>query len=250
MNNTENEEKYNPDGIVWWKIGGATRRIAAYLWHNVPVGSTFTLAQVREATGTELQTQSDRRLRELREQGWRIVGYKDDPTLETHCYRLEICGNRVWLGEKNERDYVSAKIRRQVFFRDSNTCVICGVSAGESYPDRPELRARMTIGHRIPNQRLGEATLENLQTECARCNEAIRDLLDDPLAFEDVKNDIAALTSRELLTLQQWVTDGKRNFTNMEMLFSQIRYMSSNERNKVELFIQALVDEYHLVDPF
>jgi len=203
-------QQFADDGQLWWQKGGTTKKIASYLWFNVEIGSTFTMADVRKAVGIEEQTQSDRRLRELREQGWVITGYKDDSSLPMNTYRLEKRGQRIWLGEKLDRDVISNRLRREVFNRDHNTCVICGIYAGDEYPDLLGQTARMTVGHRIPNQRLGEATLENLQTECSRCNETIRNLLDNPEIIEDVMPALDELSIEEISELHNWLTAGHR----------------------------------------
>ena len=70
----QKDSKLTSDGVPWWTVGGTTKRIAAYLWFNVSEGGTFTMAEVRAAAQIEKQTQSDRRMRELREQGWVVVG--------------------------------------------------------------------------------------------------------------------------------------------------------------------------------
>lgn len=237
------EDSNNKDGVPWWQLGGTARRIAAYLWFNVEVGDTFTMAEVRNAAQVEQQTQSDRRLRELREQGWEIVGYKDDPSLKPNHYRLESKGQRLWLGEKVVRDAISNKLRRMVFDRDNHTCVICGVTAGEPYPDLLSDRARMTVGHRVPNQRLGDASLENLQTECSRCNETVRNLLDDPETLKDVLPFLEALSKDQLLRLHDWLIAGRKMSSDLDIAYARIRRLNKNEQSKTLDFLDELIKE-------
>lgn len=238
----QKDSELTSDGVPWWTVGGTTKRIAAYLWFNVSEGGTFTMAEVRAAAQIEKQTQSDRRMRELREQGWVVVGYKDDKSLPMDSYRLVKRGLRLWLGERAERDAISNKLRRQVFARDNNTCVICGISVGDEYPDMPGSKARMTVGHRIPNQRLGEATLENLQTECARCNEPIRNLLKNPDTFEDVEPLLKDLSASELKALMTWIDDGKKTFSKLDLAYAKVRYLSPGELSKAKDFIRKAID--------
>ena len=241
MFNDEKSGPLSPSGLPWWQVGGATKRIAAYLWFNVEIGGVFTMAEVRQAAGIERQTQSDRRLRELREQEWVILGYKDEMSLPMDSYRLKKCGKRWWRGERVERDTISNRLRREVFARDHNMCVVCGVIAGDSYPDMPSETARMTVGHRIPNQRHGAATLDNLQTECARCNESIRNLLDDPETFQSLKPLLLSLSQTELKELSCWIAEGRRKFTDLDLLYSKYRVLNETEKEKVRAFVAWLV---------
>ncbi|MFQ8870686.1 MAG: HNH endonuclease [Varibaculum timonense] len=234
-------ESISPSGLPWWQVGGTTKRIAAYLWFNVELDGLFTMAEVRKAAKIEQQTQSDRRMRELREQGWVVTGYKDEKDLPRDSYRLKARGKRLWLGERIERDSISNKLRRQVFARDHNTCVICGVVAGEPYPDLPSVKARMTVGHRIPNQRLGTATLDNVQTECARCNETIRNLLEDPETFDSLKPLLDALSQDELRELNSWISDGKRRLSNLDLAYSKYHALNELGREQANAYIAALV---------
>ena len=232
--------KFKNGDEPWLQPMGTVKKLSAYLWFNVDEGQTFTMADTRKALGIEGQTQSDRRLRDLREQGWVIVGYKDDNSLPMNTYRLEKKGQRLWLGEKLERDVVSNRLRREVFDRDHNTCLICGIYAGDEYPDLPGSKARMTIGHRIPNQRLGEATLENLQTECSRCNETIRNLLDNPEIVEDVLPLIDLLPLSEVKTLLSWLELGQRTQNAIDVTYSKIRRLSLNEQARAFDYIKKL----------
>lgn len=237
----DQSESISPSGLPWWQVGGTTKRIAAYLWFNVEVGSLFTMAEVRKAANIEQQTQSDRRMRELREQGWVVAGYKDEKDLPRDTYRLKARGKRLWVGERIERDVISNKLRREVFARDNNTCVICGVVAGEPYPDLPSVKARMTVGHRVPNQRLGTATLDNVQTECARCNETIRNLLDDPETFEALKPLLDTLTQAELKELSKWIADGKRRLSNLDLAYSKYHALNEVGKEQADTYIATLL---------
>ncbi len=199
------------------------------------------MAEVRKAANIEQQTQSDRRMRELREQGWVVAGYKDEKDLPRDTYRLKARGKRLWVGERIERDVISNKLRREVFARDNNTCVICGVVAGEPYPDLPSVKARMTVGHRVPNQRLGTATLDNVQTECARCNETIRNLLDDPETFEALKPLLDTLTQAELKELSKWIADGKRRLSNLDLAYSKYHALNEVGKEQADTYIATLL---------
>ncbi len=131
--------------IAWWKLRvapgtnrrfGGEKRLAAYLYFNVPVGGTFTMRQLREALGEEDTPEQaehlNRRLRNLKPQGWRFTSYKDQYGQAMDEYVLQEKGNKLWLGETTKRSNISAALKRQVYERDHNRCVICGVGAGGS----------------------------------------------------------------------------------------------------------------------
>ena len=96
------------------------------------------------------QTYYDRRILELRESGWQI---------ETHSsgqmYRL-LSHDKL---PGQERQYPNAELKRLVQNRDQNTCMICG-----------QQDANIQYDHKIPFERNGPTTIENLQLLCRACN--------------------------------------------------------------------------------
>src|SRR3954471_10820587 len=112
-----------------WRTYESGTRVRAALWlmDAVGVGNSFTKAELRAAfPGVE---QIDRRLRDLREDGWVIATYREDRSLDSDELRFVSMGGPVW-----ERSYrrsgsppVSAKMRSEVFAADQHTCVVCGV---------------------------------------------------------------------------------------------------------------------------
>lgn len=237
-------DAYASNGAPWWRLElapnsrrkfGQEKRIAAFLWYAVEVGSTFTMKDLREALETAFEDaeQLNRRLRQLRKDDWIIYSYKDDGTLAPQEYRLSSKGLKIWLGERDRRSVVSSKTRRIVLDRDGNRCVVCGVGARESYPDEPEVIARMTIGHRIPGERLGEASVDNLRTECSRCNEPVRDLMPDPERFAEVISAVRVLSRGDKLVLREWIVSGQRSRLSVDIVYDRIRQLSPAERRRV-----------------
>src|SRR5690606_1956272 len=181
-------EAYSPDGVLWWELRywpgtrrrfGDEQKTAAWLAFNVTEGETFTMRTLRQALGEDPDTPNsaehlNRRLRNLRPDGWVVPSNKDDRTLPVGTYRLERKGWHPGLGPRPKREGISDSKRRRVFDRDSSRCVICGVGRGEPYPDKPETKAVLTVGHRVPRELGGSTDLDNLQTECKRCNEPVR----------------------------------------------------------------------------
>jgi 5-methylcytosine-specific restriction endonuclease McrA len=121
-----------------------------------------------------------------------------------------------------------------VFERDHHTCVVCGEIAGEHYDDRPNgSTVRLTVGHRVPGERLGGASLDDLQTECARCNEPVRDLVPNPETFEEVLPAVRSLRSADLKLLQSWLAAGRRSRREVDIVFGRVRRLNQHERRRM-----------------
>jgi hypothetical protein len=108
-------------------------------------------------------------------------------------------------------DVPSDAVRRKVFERDKSMCVICGTPSKEPYNDLPEKTARLTLGHRLPGKRLTrKATVDELQAECGRCNETVRDEIFDPVTLPEGLPSIKGLKRRDKERLLQWLEAGMR----------------------------------------
>lgn len=239
--------------IAWWKLTitpgtkkqsfGGEKRIAAYLYFNVNVGGTFTMRQIREALGEKDTPDSaehlNRRLRNLRAQGWRFSSYKDQFGQAVDSYVLQEKGNKLWLGERTKRSAISAATRRQVFDRDQNRCVICGVGAGEPYPGEPDTAARLTAGHRTADARDGEASPDNLQTECARCNEPVGDTPPNPENLAEVMAVVRKLGAADKAVLAAWLESGYRQRSKVDFAFDRARKLAESEKEQVIEFLVA-----------
>lgn len=216
---------------------GGQHRVAAYLWFNKDEGDSFTMRELREALGNAGKPEDaehlNRRMRDLRPQGWRIDSYKDRHGQATDSYLLVEKGARTWLGERTQIDTVSASVRRFVLDRDGNRCVICGVGAGEPYPDDPGSHARMTIGHRRAGARLADASPDNLQTECSRCNEPAGDAIPDPENLEAVMAAVRRLGAKDRRKLLDWIEAGQRQRSPLDLAFDRVRRLSESERAEV-----------------
>ncbi|MFE7223584.1 HNH endonuclease [Nocardioides sp. NPDC057577] len=245
------------DGVNWWHVTvtpgtkkgkfGGEKRLSAYLNFNVEVGESFTMRDLRGAIGgdgiADTAEHLNRRLRELRPDDWVISSYKDDRGLPPDVYRLDAIGTRVWLGERNKRDKPSAKVRRLVFERDLSTCQVCGVARGEEYIEYPGRIARVTLGHLVPGERLGGASVDELQTECAMCNEALRDLIPNPELYEEVLPSVRSMTRKQLVELLKWIQAGKRGRTPAELAYGRIRRLGSADREKMAQKIFDMIGE-------
>lgn len=226
------------DGIEVWKSPrlGGQKRAAAYLWFNKDEGDTFTMSEIRAAIGTngtpDTTEHLNRRVRELRKHGWAFPSSQDDRELDTDDYQLTAKGMRVWAGERNTAASVSNRLRRIVFERDGNRCVLCGVESNGPYPGEPDSKAQMTVGHLHPQAREGKATKENLRTECSRCNEPVRDELRNADTLEEL---LAALPRRraDRQQLKAWIELGYMTRSPLIELWDRIRVMPQETRDAV-----------------
>lgn len=252
-------EAYAPNGVLWWKLktvpGGKRRfgdeqKIAAWLAYNRKVGETFTMRSLRAALGED-QLPNDaehlnRRLRTLRlRDGWAIPSAKDDGSLNHDEYRVKKVGWHPGTGvTRPTHDLPSDNVRRLVYERDKRTCVVCGIAAGEPYDDLPTKTARITLGHRIPGKRLSRAaTLDELQTECARCNETVRDQIVDPVTLPEILPTVRNLRRGEKEELLLWIEYGRRIPSRLEKVYAEARQLSADEREELRRQLAAMVGE-------
>lgn len=70
------------------------------------------------------------------------------------------------------RESISAELRKQIFQRDSYTCVLCGlVGQGKTHKDKIK---GFEIDHIKPNASGGDSSFQNLQVLCRKCNNSKR----------------------------------------------------------------------------
>lgn len=255
-------DAYAPGGALWWTLQtepgtrrrfGQERRLAAWLWFVKEIGETFTLSEARGALGSDLDTDSqhfDRRLRSLREVGWIIPsGRNVGLGLRNDEYRLDAKGAKWWITDERKtvkRFSPSPAERRQVFDRDGYRCTICGVGQGETYPGEQGSRARLTIGHRVPQERLRRYgrrdSIDNWRTECARCNEPVRDAAPDPHTFEETLPLVNSLNREQKTRLFHWLERGERVRDDLDRVHDQVRMLSMEDRSKMLYHLKGFAE--------
>lgn len=237
-------DAFSPDGTLWWEQElipggrqrlGVSKRIAAWIYFNLDIGATVTMRQLRAIVSNDGRPNTDehfnRRFRELRDSGWKLVSNKEDSSLGSDEYRLETRGSRTWIeGDVPQRTKLSARIRRQVFERDGKRCQICGIGANEEYPNEPGTTARMTVGHVRANALDGGIDMLNLRTECSRCNEPIRDEVSSGEVLDTVWPQVRRLSKGEKQTLLIWIEHGSRPPTEVAMIFDVTKALTAAER--------------------
>jgi 5-methylcytosine-specific restriction endonuclease McrA len=246
-------ESYAPGGTLWWQLEtwpGSKRRfgdepkIAAYLFY-LGVGAGFTMRSLRAALGDETIPNDaehlNRRMRQLRlRDGWAIPSARDE-AVGVDEYRIRKIGWHPGTGLPRPKNTApSAVTRRKVFERDRRVCQICFTPGGEPYPDMPDRKARLTLGHRIPDKRAdSSATVDELQTECAYCNETVRDELFDPVTLEQLRPGVRSLKRVEKAQLLKWLKDGRRTPRRVEDVYFSTLRLRPSERDDLIAELRA-----------
>jgi hypothetical protein len=217
-------QAYAPTGQLWWRLDtapgsrrtyGAENKLASWLAFHVEVGDTFTM-------------------RQLRTLGWILPSNKDDKTLPPNQYRLVERGWHPGLGPRPRRaGVISSRVRNEVFARDGSRCTVCGVGDREPYPGEPGTAATLTIGHRLAQARGGGDHIDNLRTECSRCNEPLRHEGEAPDTWEDVHIQVRRLKESDRRDLLTWLQRGERSRSALDQVYDRARKLSATDRDRL-----------------
>ncbi|NKY45396.1 hypothetical protein [Nocardia cerradoensis] len=212
---------------------GAKRRVALWLMQVVGEGNLFTKSQLREAFPDTQQI--DRRMRELRDAGWRIDTNREDPSLEMHEHRFVSRGKPVWEpGQSSRADIaVTATERYALMTRDGHKCRSCGIGPGEKYAGT-SVTSQLDIARRAVRMPDG-ATRTQLVVECNRCRIGSRDLT---ASLADVMARIEHLPVYERKMLAAWVEQDARSFSEVEELWAHYRTLPAEARDEVRVALQ------------
>jgi 5-methylcytosine-specific restriction endonuclease McrA len=216
-----------------WRTSTKGTRVRAALWllSEVGEGGAFTKGQLREAfPGVE---QIDRRMRDLRTEGWVLATYREDRSLSQDELRLVQVGGAVWdpTYQSKAQSSLSDKERQNIFAADDYMCVYCGVSGGESYVDDPLRTVKLTIS-RVQSV---DGQSVQLATCCDRCHVATR----EDTATADLGPDIGALSEAQRSRLLLWVRNGTRSMAPEERLWAQYRRLPHAARLEVRRHLEA-----------
>lgn len=252
-------EAFSPDGTLWWRLKmtpgknrpfGDEQKIAAYLACHVGRNGIFTMRGLRAALGEDTIPNSaehlNRRLRNLRlRDGWDIPSAKDDGSLAHDEYQVCKIGWHPGVGvARPKNDAPSDATRRKVFARDKSVCQVCFTPGGAPYADMPGKVARPTLGHRVPGKRLdSKATVDDLQTECARCNETVRDELFDPVTLLEVLPTVRNLRRQDKVELLSWMQAGRRPVSRAEEAYANLRRLSRAEQEEAMQVLSRMVGD-------
>ncbi|MFI1099522.1 HNH endonuclease [Streptomyces melanogenes] len=221
-----------------WQDGkrGSMVRCALWLLEEVGVGNVFTKTELREAFPET--SQIDRRVRDLRDRGWKIATNREDPLLKPHEQRFVEMGAEVWKPGQSkaltQAASITANQRREVFDRDGYLCRVCGIAAGEVYDGGIET-AQLDIARREVRHPGGGTTVQ-LVTECRRCRVGGRDASTD---LADFLGRLRQMSSLERDLFAQWVAEDRREFSLLDRLWAEFRTLPLESRSAVEADLGA-----------
>ncbi|WP_030297988.1 hypothetical protein [Streptomyces katrae] len=207
---------------------GTMKRAGLWLVAVVGEGNVFTKEDVKKAFPGV--SQADRRVRDLRDFGWRIDTNREDLTLGQHEQRFVAQGDPVWEPGKGTRPAASITDtqRREVLARDGHHCRSCGITSGETFPGT-YVSAQLDIARRPVLQPDGTTLVEHV-AECNRCRVGGRGLTAD---LPDVLARLSRLGGMDRKTLADWMLADAREFAEVERLWAAIRTLPADARNTV-----------------
>lgn len=180
---------------------GTMKRVALWLVTVVGEGEVFTKEELRRALPGVSQV--DRRMRELRDFGWRISTNREDEDLDPVEQRFVEQGIPVWEPGKATRPRGTTAIgvgkRRETISRDGNMCRSCGITPGSVYEGTYE-QAQLDIARREVRRPDGTKKPE-LITECRRCRLGARELVVDLSKVVSAVNALPVAERRALMRL-------------------------------------------------
>lgn len=208
-------------------------RCALWLLTEVGVGEVFTKTQLREAFPET--SQIDRRMRDLRDRGWRIATNREDITLTPSEHRFVEMGAEVWKPGQSRikaAAVVSAPQRREILDRDDHLCRACGIAAGEAYEGGVET-AQLDLARREVVHPGGVAV--ELVTECRRCRIGGRGRQTD---VSGVLGRLEQMSRVEREHFAQWVAEDRRDFSLLERLWGEYRSLPAESRGAVRQVLE------------
>ncbi|WP_393082568.1 hypothetical protein [Streptomyces sp. LN704] len=209
---------------------GSMARAALWLLQEVGEDEIFTKADLREAFPDVAQI--DRRMRGLRDHGWKISTSREDPTLRQQEQRFVAQGAEVWIPGKakapKHKASLTAVQRAKVLDEDGYLCRTCGIAAGEAYDGGIE-QAVLNVARRQVIQPDASTGYE-LITECKRCGVGSQGRQADlGLVLEQV----AALSPMEQRVLRAWIAADHRSLSILDKLWGQYRTLPEPSRKAV-----------------
>lgn len=208
---------------------GTMKRAALWLVQVVGEGNAFTKTQLREAFPDVAQI--DRRMRDLRDHGWKIDTNREDLELGASEQRFVLPGEPVWepgKATKKNGVAVTATQRRELLLQDSHMCRSCGIGPGQVFAGTYEA-AQLDVARRevrLPSRK----TELQLVIECNRCRVGGRGLTAD---LGDVITRISRLPAFEQKILAEWVEQDERGFSELENLWAAYRTLPAESRAHV-----------------
>lgn len=205
-------------------IAGTRTRVALWLASQIGEGGVFTKAQLREAfPGVE---QIDRRMRDLRQEGWILTTYSQERSLAVDELRLVRIGGHIWEAgyKSNLTSRPSDRQRRETLARDNFSCVFCGIGAGETYSDDPALAGQLSVTWCDAAAPRGRYV-----TTCKRCRNPLEEIVSGDAVYEAA----ATLAPDEMRILADWIRVGHRTPRQIDRVWGLLRLLSRGERENL-----------------
>lgn len=213
-------------------------RGALWLLQVVGEGNTFTKNELREAFPKV--SQIDRRIRDLRDYQWVVYSSTEDASLLAEDQRFVQAGVPVWdpkaRREAAPQKAITAKERQRILARDNYSCVLCGISGSETYPDDTVMTAVLAISRCTTLDLHGQET-ETLVTECKRCRAGGSHT---PATVDEAIAAAAELDVSELRRLRRWVERRRRGTTPLDRAWSTYLRVDPDTRPEVAQHLQEL----------
>lgn len=209
---------------------GSMARAALWLLSVVGEGNIFTKAELRSAFPDVAQI--DRRIRDLRDRGWRIDTSRDDPSLKQEEQRFVSRGAEVWIpgqakAPKHKGSLTTAQ-RQKVFEADGYLCRSCGIAAGEEYEDGVTQSVLNVARRKVL---LSDGSVDyQFVTECKRCGSGSTDREVDLGALLELVEDLAPMERR---ILANWIANDRRSLEPIDKLWGLYRTLPEASREAV-----------------
>ncbi|MFD5567172.1 hypothetical protein [Streptomyces cadmiisoli] len=219
---------------------GSTARGALWLVSEIGEGNIFTKSQLREAFPDVAQI--DRRLRSLRDHGYRIDTSRDDPSLLQQEQRFVTQGADVWVPGKSKtprhKNSLTATQRAQVLYADNHLCRSCGIGVGEAYEEGGLELAKLNVARRKVLDPDGNVQ-HQLIAECKRCGVAGGpDREVDLGALLDLVQDLAPIEQR---LFAKWISSDQRTLSPIEKLWGIYRTLPDASRTAITQALNEMI---------
>ncbi|MGW0024711.1 hypothetical protein [Rhodococcus sp. NPDC003383] len=209
---------------------GTMVRGALWLLQEVGEGNAFTKEQLREAFPGVAQV--DRRIRDLRDYGWKILTSAQDASLTAEDQRFVSAGVPVWDRAARvaaAKKAIPAKERHAVLERDGFQCTTCGIAGGEVYADAPGQVAVLSVAKRSTLTLSGDSD-ELLVTVCSRCASGSSG---EVASADEVLSEYQDLDDEDRARFSRWVARGRRGQTPLERAWTAYRRLPADARDEV-----------------
>ncbi|UXY27798.1 hypothetical protein [Streptomyces sp. HUAS TT20] len=204
---------------------GTMKRAALWLVQVVSEGNIFTKAELRAAFPDVAQI--DRRMRDLRDFGWKIDTNREDIDLGANEQRFVQRGAPVWEPGRGTKpkSAITVTQRRELLASYNHKCGSCGAAPGDVYADS-EVTAQLDVAKREVLLPDGTKTLQYV-VECNRCRVGGIGSAYDVSAL---LSEAASLPSLELDILKSWIKKDARTFSSVEDVWAKYRALPAEAR--------------------